>query len=66
MRNNTICFERNLTMKWYQEELLVESDLNPSKFWDTIRKVFPQAQQANTDSQPNKKEKVVQTRFHML
>lgn len=36
----------------------MESNLNPSKFWSTIKKLFPKAQPPYTDDHPNKKEKV--------
>ena len=52
--NNALLYAKNK----YHEELLIKNNLNSCKFLSTIRKLFPKAQPPNTDSHPNKIEKV--------
>ena len=52
--NNALRYAKNKC----HEEVHVENNLNPSKFWSTIKKLFPKAQPPYTDNHPNKKEKV--------
>ena len=38
--------------------MLNENKADPSKFWSIIKKMFPKAQPSNSDSHPDKNEKV--------